>query len=145
MGLTMTRLQPRIDDQRTDLTLAMALSSIPPQDKQTSQLRIPLTPNEDVLVQAYVPSVDSVIYHEVTGLVSCHLDELAQRLPAYSWAQVFAAVDRLSRQGTLKLSRTNRFGYVLSVCSDPLQPSLHETEGARRGLGGTADSTLAGR
>jgi len=42
------------------------------------------------MTQAYVPSVDSVISHEVADLESCTLDELAQRLPAYSWAQVFA-------------------------------------------------------
>jgi hypothetical protein len=97
------------------------------------------------MTQTYVPSVDSVISREVTGLVSCTLDELAQRLPAYSWAQVFAAVDRLSRQGTLRLSRTSRFGYTLSVCSDPLLPSLRETRGAGRCVGGTADSILAGK
>jgi hypothetical protein len=73
------------------------------------------------MTQTYVPSVDSVIYHEVIGLVCCTLDELTQRLPGYSWAQVFAAVDRLSRRGTLKLSRSSRFGYVLSVYSDPPQ------------------------
>jgi len=73
------------------------------------------------MTQTYVPSVDSVIYHEVIGLVSCTLDELTQRLPGYSWAQVFAAVDRLSRRGTLKLSRSSRSGYVLSVYSDPPQ------------------------
>ena len=74
------------------------------------------------MAQAHVPSVDSVICHEVTSLVSCTLDELAERLPAYSWAQVFAAVDRLSRQGTLMLSRVSRFGYVLSVGSNPPPP-----------------------
>lgn len=97
------------------------------------------------MTQTYVPSVDSVISHEVTDLVSCTLDELAQRLPAYSWAQVFAAVDRLSRQGTLRLSRASRFGYVLSVCSDPLLPSLRETGEAGRGVSVTADSILAGK
>jgi len=97
------------------------------------------------MAQTYDPSVDSVIFHEVTDLVSCTLDELAQRLPAYSWAQVFAAVDRLSRQGTLRLSRTSRFGYVLSVCSDPLLPSLRATGGAGRGVNGTADSILVGK
>ena len=30
------------------------------------------------MTQAYVPSVDSVICHEVTSLVSCTLGELAQ-------------------------------------------------------------------
>src|SRR6185436_1191370 len=58
---------------------------------------------EDVMVPAQVSNVDHVICHEMTRLVSCPLDELAQRLPVYSWAQVFAAVDRLSRQGTLRL------------------------------------------
>ena len=53
------------------------------------------------MAQAYAHSVDSAIFHEVASLVSCTLDELIQRLPTYSWAQVFAAVDRLSRQGML--------------------------------------------
>jgi hypothetical protein len=97
------------------------------------------------MVQAHTPSLDSVICHEVTSLVSCTLDELAQRLSAYSWAQVFAAVDRLSRQGTLTLSRESRFGYVLSVGSDPPLPSLRKTGVARPYLGGTAGSILAGK
>jgi hypothetical protein len=97
------------------------------------------------MTQTYVPRVDSVISREVTGLVSCTLDELAQRLPAYSWAQVFAAVDRLSRQGTLRLSRTSRFGYTLSVCSDPLQSGLHETGGTKGCVNGTGNPILAGK
>jgi hypothetical protein len=95
------------------------------------------------MVQPYDSSVDSVIYHEVTRLVSCPLDELAQQLPAYSWAQVFAAVDRLSRQGTLRLSRTSRFGYVLSVCSNPPLSSIRETEGTRHCVDGAIDSSRA--
>lgn len=79
------------------------------------------------MVQTHVPSVDSVICDEVTNLGSCDFDELVQRLPAYSWAQVFAAVDRLSRQGALKLSRTRCFGYVVSIGLDALAlPSLKE-------------------
>jgi hypothetical protein len=96
------------------------------------------------MAQAYAPSVDSAIFHEMTSLVSCPLDELVQRLPTYSWAQVFAAVDRLSRQGTLRLSRASRFGYILSVCSAPPLPGLRETEGARRCVDGAADSILTG-
>jgi len=71
-----------------------------------------------------VPSVDSVICQEVTSLASCTLDELTQRLQTYSWAQVFEAVDRLSRQGTLRLTRTGRFGYALSVGSIPSRLKL---------------------
>jgi ActR/RegA family two-component response regulator len=58
--------------------------------------------------------------------VDAAVDELAQRVPAYSWAQVFAAVDRLSRQGTLTVSRASRFGYVLSVGSDPSLTTLRK-------------------
>jgi hypothetical protein len=74
------------------------------------------------MAQVDVPSVDSVICQEVTGRVSCTFDELIHRLPAYSWAQVFAAVDRLSRQGTLTVSRTRCFGYVVSVGPAPPTP-----------------------
>ena len=96
------------------------------------------------MVQAYDPSVDSAIFHEVTSLVSCTLDELVQRLPTYSWAHVLAAVDRLSLQGTLRLSRASRFGYILSVCSAPPLPGLRETEGARPCVDGAPDSILTG-
>jgi len=78
------------------------------------------------MAETNVPSIDVVICHEVTSLVSCTLDELAQRVPAYSWAQVFASVDRLSRQGTLTLRRTSRFGFVLSIDSDPSLTSLRK-------------------
>jgi hypothetical protein len=71
------------------------------------------------MAQVDVPSVDSVICHEVAGLESCTFDELVQRLPSYSWAQVFAAVDRLSRQGTLTVSRTRCFGYTVSIGPAP--------------------------
>jgi len=125
----------------------MVLSLIPPRDNEAGQSKIPFIPEaEPAMTQTYVPSVDFVIYHEVIGLVSCTLDELAQRLPAYSWAQVFAAVDRLSRQGTLRLNRISRFGYVLSVCSDPPpQSSFHETGGAKGCVSGTGDPILVGK
>jgi hypothetical protein len=51
----------------------------------------------------------------VSSLASCTLEELIQRLQVYSWVEVFEAVDRLRRQGTLKVTRTDRFGYALSV------------------------------
>ncbi|HEY6263076.1 MAG TPA: hypothetical protein VIW47_15875 [Nitrospiraceae bacterium] len=57
--------------------------------------------------QAFVLSVDSAICREVTSLLSCTLDEPAERLPVYSWAQMFAAVDRLSQPTSLRLLRTS--------------------------------------
>jgi hypothetical protein len=89
-------------------------------DEQAGHSAVPSTPKEeDTMAQTHVPSLDSIICHEVTSQVSCTFDELVQRLPAYSWAQVFAAVDRLSRQGTVTMSRTRCFGYVVSIGPDP--------------------------
>jgi hypothetical protein len=105
----------------------MAQSLKTSRDIQAAPFTGPFIPREEIaMAQANVPSIDVVIYHEVTSLVSCTLDELAQRVPAYSWAQVFAAVDRLSRQGTLTLSRASRFGFILSVGSDPSLTSLRK-------------------
>jgi len=59
--------------------------------------------------------IDSLICEEVTRLGSSTLDELIQRVPDFSCAQMFVAVDRLSRQGTVTLSRATGFGYVLSM------------------------------
>ena len=79
------------------------------------------------MAPTHAPSLGSVICHEVTNQVSCTFDELVQRLPAYSWAQVFASVDRLSRQGTLTLSHARCFGYVVSMGPDaPPPPSFHD-------------------
>ena len=86
------------------------------------------------MAQGHVSSLDSVICHVVTRLVSCTFDDLVQRLPAYSWSQVFAAVDRLSRQGTLTLRRTRYVGYVISVGPDPRVPSPRKTGVAIRSL-----------
>ena len=78
------------------------------------------------MAQTYIPSLDSVICGEVTSQVSCTFDELVQRLPAYSWAQVFSAVDRLSRQGTLTINRTRCFGYVVSIGPTPPTPQFSQ-------------------
>ena len=104
-------------------------ASFPIRTSNVKQRRVALK-NEDAMAQIHVPSVDSVICHEVTTVVSCTFDELVERFPAYSWAQVFAAVDRLSRQGTLVVSRTRCFGYTVSIGSAPPTPqSLQDRQG----------------
>lgn len=67
-------------------------------------------------------SVDLVIRREITAIGPCTFDELLHRLPTYSWAQVFSAVDRLSRQGTLLVSRLRGVDYVVSNPAGPLIP-----------------------
>ena len=64
---------------------------------------------------AQVFSVESAIHQQLTLVGTCSLDELAALLPGYSWAQVFAAVDRLTREGTVALKHPAPFRYLLSL------------------------------
>lgn len=66
------------------------------------------------MAETAIPIVDSNICREITRVGSCTFDELVRRLPTYSWAQVFSAVDRLSRQGTLSVSRRRGVDYVVN-------------------------------
>lgn len=46
---------------------------------------------------------------------ACSLDELVDALPDFSWNQVFAAVDSMSRDGRLKLIHPHRFGIQITL------------------------------
>ena len=65
------------------------------------------------MAQAY--SLESAIHQQLARVGTCSLDELAALLPGYSWAQVFAAVDRLTREGTVSLRHPGPFHYILSL------------------------------
>ena len=65
------------------------------------------------MAQAYL--IESAIHQQLARAGTCSLDELAALLPSYSWAQVFAAVDRLTREGTVTLKHPAPFCYLLSV------------------------------
>lgn len=55
------------------------------------------------------------IRQELARVRTCTLEELNERLPHSSWNQVFAAVDRLSRAGTVTLQRPDSSDYILSL------------------------------
>ena len=65
------------------------------------------------MAQAF--SIESAIHEQLSQVGTCSLDELAALLPGYSWAQVFAAVDRLTREGTVALKHPAPFRYLLSL------------------------------
>ena len=50
-------------------------------------------------------ALESAIRQELARVGTCTLEELNERLPYYSWNQVFAAVDRRNREGTVTLQR----------------------------------------
>jgi hypothetical protein len=64
-------------------------------------------------------NIESAIYRELNNLGPCTFEELVTRLPDYSWNQIFAAVDRISREGTVTLRHPTPFGYLLSVTPRP--------------------------
>ncbi len=58
--------------------------------------------------------IASMILQNLERFGPCTPDELVQRLPTYTWNQVFAAVDQLCRDGRLTLRRPSRFQYLIS-------------------------------
>lgn len=66
-------------------------------------------------------SLESAIRQELARVGTCTLDELVALLPGYSWAQVFAAVDRLTREGTVTLQHPDPLRYILSLA--PSRPA----------------------
>lgn len=62
-----------------------------------------------------IVNVKSVIQAELLRCRSCMLEMLLDRLPQYSWNQIFIAVDQMSRNGDLVLSHPTRFDYEVSL------------------------------
>lgn len=61
--------------------------------------------------------IDQAIIHDLAAHGISPVEEVFGRLTEFTWNQVFAAIDRLSRDGTLALQRSARFGYDIAVTS----------------------------
>lgn len=61
--------------------------------------------------------IDQAIVHDLTAHGTCQVDDMVERLAGFTWNQVFSAIDRLSRDGTLVLQRPARFRYEISITS----------------------------
>jgi hypothetical protein len=72
-------------------------------------------------------ALESAIHQELARIGTCTLEELNERLPYSSWNQVFAAVDRLNRAGTVILQRPNSSGYILSPAPCQSAEARHVT------------------
>ena len=78
------------------------------------------------MAQAY--SLESAIHQQLARVGTCSLDELVSLLPGYSWAQVFSAVDRLTREGTVSLQHPAPFHYLLSLAPRRSVEAGHVTQ-----------------
>jgi hypothetical protein len=61
--------------------------------------------------------IDQAIIHDLMAHGTCQVEHMVERLAGFTWNQVFSAIDRLSRDGTLALQRPARFGYEISITS----------------------------
>ncbi|MDF0674994.1 MAG: hypothetical protein P0120_11760 [Nitrospira sp.] len=77
--------------------------------------------------------IESAIRMELYRNGPCALCALIERLPQFSWNEVFAVVDRVSREGTLVLHRTAEFDYEVSV-RPILEPSRERLTAVREGV-----------
>lgn len=77
--------------------------------------------------------IESAIQMELYGNGPCALRALIERLSQFSWNEVFAVIDRLSRKGTLVLHRTAEFDYEVSARPIP-EPSLARLNTVREGV-----------
>jgi hypothetical protein len=48
-------------------------------------------------------ALESAILQELARVSTCTIEELREKLPSFSWNEVFAAVDRLTRDGTVAI------------------------------------------
>ena len=72
-------------------------------------------------------ALESAIRQELARVRTCTLEELNERLPHYSWNQVFPAVDRLNREGTVTLQRPDSSDCILSLAPQRSAQAPHVT------------------
>lgn len=76
-----------------------------------------------------VGGIDSGIANVLDRMGACTIGMICGFLPQYTWNQVFAAVDRLSREGELVITRQGRFDYLISLApAPPAMPTGHQPD-----------------
>ncbi len=74
-----------------------------------------------------IATLESAIHQELARVGTCTLEDLNERLPYFSWNQVFSAVDRLNRKGTLTLQHSDSSRDILSLAPSQSVEARHLT------------------
>jgi hypothetical protein len=73
----------------------------------------------------------SAVTHRILGEVKrmhgCDLDTLAERLPEFSWNQVFLEIDRLSRRGEVLVTFGTGGRYMIRLPAHKTETPAHHT------------------
>ena len=83
--------------------------------------------------------IEEAIVEKLRESGPCFLDEIVTSLPNSSWGNIFAAVDRMSRDGRLLLHQHSYSAYQVSLGSHVAYPAprlVAEGERARQRLEG---------
>lgn len=67
-------------------------------------------------------TIQSAIRSELTQQGPCALEILLNRLPQFSWNEIFIVIDQLSREGQLTLRHLSPFDYEVSIGSSQPAP-----------------------
>ncbi|HSL05524.1 MAG TPA: hypothetical protein VK901_18515 [Nitrospiraceae bacterium] len=81
--------------------------------------------------------IEEAIVEKLREIGPCCLDDVVTSLPNSSWGVIFAAVDRMSRDGRLLLHQSRYSAYQVSLGSHvayPVQRLVAEGKGASQSL-----------
>lgn len=59
--------------------------------------------------------VETAIVQHIETQGSCTVEALVHSLPHFTFNQIFLTIDRLSREGKVRLRHPNRFTYLVSA------------------------------
>ena len=83
----------------------------------------------EVRTEVRTDALESAVIQELARVDSCSPDELACRLPGYSWDRVYSTVTQLARKGTVALEHPAPFIVFISLASQrqlaPRDAGLH--------------------
>ena len=75
---------------------------------------------------------EEAVLEMVERIGPCSMDDLARQLTHFSWGYVFAAVDRMSRDGRLEIRQLGYLTYHIALSPQHVpSPSVSSSKNAR--------------
>jgi len=84
------------------------------------------TSREDLIMASNTPVTDRIL-GQVQRTHGCDLDTLTRSLSDLSWGQVFLEVDRLSREGQVRVTRDTGGRYMIQLPNHSREFVIHGT------------------
>lgn len=85
---------------------------------------------EDVMNR--LDQIESAICQQLLDAGECTFEYLVEQLAQFSWKEVLDAVDRLRREGALRLRLSSQFGFIISATPPTRERALlHRSAGEK--------------